>query len=31
MYLETPKGLEGGQDLDEINLRVLRGLIKRRA
>jgi deoxyribonuclease IV len=28
MYLETPKGLEGGEDLDEINLRTLRGLIK---
>lgn len=28
MYLETPKGLENGEDLDEINLRVLRGLIK---
>jgi deoxyribonuclease IV len=28
MYLETPKGLEGGEDPDEINLRTLRGLIK---
>jgi deoxyribonuclease-4 len=28
MYLETPKGLENGEDLDVINLRVLRGLIK---
>ncbi len=28
MYLETPKGLEGGRDLDEINLEVLRGLIQ---
>ncbi len=28
MYLETPKGVEGGRDLDEINLEVLRGLIK---
>jgi deoxyribonuclease-4 len=26
MYLETPKGKEGGGDLDVINLRVLRGL-----
>jgi deoxyribonuclease-4 len=26
MYLETPKGVEGGKDLDEINLAVLRGL-----
>jgi deoxyribonuclease IV len=29
MYLETPKGVEGGEDLDVINLRVLRGLIKK--
>jgi deoxyribonuclease IV len=28
MYLETPKGVEGGRDLDEINLEVLRGLVK---
>jgi deoxyribonuclease-4 len=28
MYLETPKGLEGGEDLDVINLLTLRGLIK---
>jgi deoxyribonuclease IV len=27
MYLETPKGMEDGQDLDAINLRTLRGLI----
>ncbi len=27
MYLETPKGMEKGKDLDTINLRVLRGLI----
>jgi deoxyribonuclease-4 len=27
MILETPKGTEGGEDLDVINLRVLRGLI----
>lgn len=27
MYLETPKGEEKGKDLDEINLRTLRGLI----
>jgi deoxyribonuclease-4 len=26
MYLETPKGEENGEDLDVINLRVLRGL-----
>lgn len=30
MYLETPKGLRDGQDLDAINLRTLRGLMKRR-
>lgn len=29
MYLETPKGEEKGEDLDVINLRVLRGLIKK--
>jgi len=29
MYLETPKGLEEGEELDAINLRTLRGLIKR--
>lgn len=28
LYLETPKGLENGEDLDAINLRTLRGLIK---
>jgi deoxyribonuclease-4 len=27
MYLETPKGMEKGKDLDTINLRVLRSLI----
>ena len=27
MYLETPKGKEGDEDLDVINLRTLRGLI----
>jgi len=27
MYLETPKGLRDGEDLDVINLRTLRGLI----
>jgi deoxyribonuclease-4 len=31
MYLETPKGTEAGEDLDAINLRTLRALIKRRA
>jgi deoxyribonuclease-4 len=30
MYLETPKGTERGQDLDAINLRTLRGLIRHR-
>jgi deoxyribonuclease-4 len=30
MYLETPKGLENGRDLDEINLETLRGLVKRK-
>jgi deoxyribonuclease-4 len=29
MYLETPKGLEKGEELDVINLRTLRGLIKK--
>jgi deoxyribonuclease-4 len=29
MYLETPKGVEDGKDLDEINLQTLRGLKKR--
>jgi deoxyribonuclease-4 len=29
MYLETPKGEEDGQELDAINLRTLRSLIKR--
>jgi deoxyribonuclease-4 len=27
-YLETPKGEENGEDLDAINLRVLRGLLR---
>lgn len=27
LILETPKGIEGGEDLDAINLRILRGLI----
>ncbi len=27
MYLETPKGQENGEELDVINLRVLRGLV----
>lgn len=31
MYLETPKGTEADEDLDAINLRTLRGLIRRRA
>jgi len=31
MYLETPKGTRDGLDLDAINLRTLRGLIKSRA
>ena len=30
MYLETPKGREGDEDLDVINLRTLRGIIHRR-
>lgn len=30
MYLETPKGEQAGESLDAINLRTLRGLIKRR-
>jgi len=29
MYLETEKGLEDGRDLDEINLEVLRALVKK--
>ena len=29
MYLETPKGEENGEDLDRINLRVLRDLVGR--
>ena len=29
MYLETPKGEEDGESLDVINLRTLRGLVKR--
>jgi len=28
MYLETPKGEEDGEDLDTINLRTLRGLLR---
>jgi deoxyribonuclease-4 len=28
MYLETPKGQENGEDLDVINLRTLRGLVR---
>ncbi len=28
MYLETPKGMENGRDLDEINLATLRGLVR---
>ena len=28
MYLETPKGEEGGEDLDAVNLRVLRRLAR---
>lgn len=31
MYLETPKGIESGEDLDVINLRTLRGLVRRKA
>jgi hypothetical protein len=27
MYMETPKGEEGGEQLDAINLRTLRGLV----
>ena len=30
MYLETRKGTEDGEDLDAINLRTLRGLVRRR-
>ncbi|HLJ11265.1 MAG TPA: deoxyribonuclease IV [Planctomycetaceae bacterium] len=29
MYLETPKGQENGESLDAINLRILRGLVKK--
>jgi deoxyribonuclease-4 len=29
MYLETPKGHDGGEDLDVVNLRTLRGLVRR--
>jgi deoxyribonuclease-4 len=29
MYLETPKGERSGKDLDAINLRALRRLIKK--
>jgi hypothetical protein len=28
MVLETPKGLEGGEELDAINLRTLRSLVE---
>jgi deoxyribonuclease-4 len=28
MYLETPKGLKDGVELDVINLKTLRGLLK---
>jgi deoxyribonuclease-4 len=31
MYLETPKGQENGEDLDVINLRTLRALVKAKA
>lgn len=31
LILETPKGVEDGEDLDVRNLRVLRGLIRKRA
>jgi deoxyribonuclease-4 len=31
MYLETPKGQENGEDLDVINLRTLRSLVKAKA
>jgi hypothetical protein len=27
MYLETPKGEEDGENLDAVNLRVLRGCV----
>lgn len=27
MYLETPKGMRGGEDLDRVNLRTLRSLV----
>ena len=30
MYMETPKGEEDGQQLDAINLKTLRRLVKRR-
>ncbi len=30
MYLETPKGLRDGEELDVINLRTLRGLIEKK-
>ncbi len=30
MYLETPKGTRDGEDLDEMNLKTLRGLIENR-
>ena len=29
MYLETPKGHDGGEDWDVLNLRTLRGLVRR--
>lgn len=28
MYLETPKGMDGGEDLDVVNLRTLRSLVE---
>ena len=30
MYLETPKGMESGEDLDVVNLRTLRSLVRRK-
>jgi deoxyribonuclease-4 len=31
MYLETPKGMENGQELDAINLRSLRELLVKKS
>jgi hypothetical protein len=31
MYLETPKEIENGEEMDVVNLRVLRGLVGGRA